>query len=300
MWLPRVGRPADYGERMSSPLRPRGPLPARIYWTRRIVVVGVAVLLVAGLARLLGAGSDASDGGDRARQVSAPAATTPAASADEQQESRKPRRKKSEKPTRAPKPAPDGPCSPSDIVVTPQVRKAVGGSDIDIRLDLRTEEAEACTWQVSPDTMTLKITSGSDLIWTSSECPADLPTEVVVVRRDFRAGVVFSWDARRSDDDCPQHTEWALPGTYHVVAAALAGEPTEVRFELTRPTGAVITKTVTPKPGPEDKADRDKKADRDEKPDRDRKAARDGNTEPGEQSPAEHEADGDGSTEPNG
>ena len=118
MWLPQVERPADYGERMSSPLRPRGPLPARIYWTRRIVVVGVALLLVAGLARLLGAGSDASDdGGDRARQVSAPAATTPAASSDEQQESRKPRRKKSEKPTREPKPAPEGPCSPSDIVV---------------------------------------------------------------------------------------------------------------------------------------------------------------------------------------
>ena len=35
---------------MSSPLRPRGHLPARVYWVRRLLVVGVAVLLFAYLA----------------------------------------------------------------------------------------------------------------------------------------------------------------------------------------------------------------------------------------------------------
>ena len=38
----------------------RGPLPARTYWIRRAMVLGTAVLLVFGIARALGAGSDAS------------------------------------------------------------------------------------------------------------------------------------------------------------------------------------------------------------------------------------------------
>ena len=38
----------------------RGSLPARVYWTRRLMVLGTAVLLVIGIARLLGGGSDDS------------------------------------------------------------------------------------------------------------------------------------------------------------------------------------------------------------------------------------------------
>ena len=56
------------------------------------------------------------------------------------------------------------------------------------------------------------------------------------------------YDAKRSDDECSTFTEWAMPGFYHVEAAALAGEPTDVQFELVRPASEVITKTVTPKP----------------------------------------------------
>ena len=42
----------------------RGPLSAGVYWRRRLAVLGVAVLLVVGIARLLGAGSDGSSGDD--------------------------------------------------------------------------------------------------------------------------------------------------------------------------------------------------------------------------------------------
>jgi hypothetical protein len=244
-------------------------------------VVGVAVLLVAGLARILGAGSDASDGGERAVQASAPQASessTPSGTTTTEAETRT--RSTSRKPRREPLPAPEGECVESDVVVTPTIKKAPGGSDVDIALDLRTQESTACTWQVSPESLTVKITSGSDLIWTSQDCRQDLPTEDVVVRRETGTTVDFTWDARRSDDGCPVHTEWALPGTYHVVAAALAGEPTDVTFELTRPTSAVVTKTVTPKPEPKK-----------QKPERDR-GDRQG------QSPTEHQAGDVGVSEP--
>ena len=38
----------------------RGPLPARVYWRRRMLLLALATLLVVGIARLLGSGSDAS------------------------------------------------------------------------------------------------------------------------------------------------------------------------------------------------------------------------------------------------
>ena len=46
---------------MPSTVRPRGPLPARVYWTRRLIVLGVPLLLVVVLARILGGSSDGKD-----------------------------------------------------------------------------------------------------------------------------------------------------------------------------------------------------------------------------------------------
>ncbi len=43
------------------------------------------------------------------------------------------------------------------------------------------------------------------------------------------------WNGKRSDDECSRLTDWALPGWYHVAAAALAGEPSDAQFELEQP-----------------------------------------------------------------
>ena len=96
--------------------------------------------------------------------------------------------------------------------------------------------------------MTLKVTSGDDEIWTSRECPHAVGREEVTLRRDHTTRVDVIWDARRSDEDCSRLTKWALPGWYHVAAAALAGEPSDLQFELERPAPKHVTKTVEPKP----------------------------------------------------
>lgn len=236
----------------SPPLQPRGPLPARVYWTRRLVLVGLALLLVAGFARLLGDSSDgSSSGGDTA--TTAGATTTTAPSADVTTEPVKRKRKKKQTPTEPPLAEPTGPCVSSDIVATPVVPVAQGGGDVALTLNLRTVQTPACTWSVSPDTLTVSITSGNDSIWSSRECPTSLPVQDVVVRQAVDAPISVVWNAKRSDEECSAYTDWALPGFYHVEAAALGGEPTEIQFELVRPASAVITKTVTPKPEPTSK-----------------------------------------------
>ncbi len=57
---------------MRSMARPRGPLPARVYWVRRVLVLGVALALVFGIARLLGGTGDPA--ADSARVVGADSA----------------------------------------------------------------------------------------------------------------------------------------------------------------------------------------------------------------------------------
>lgn len=246
------------------PALTRGPLPARTYWVRRLMVFGTAVLLVFAIGRLLGGGSDGSDGDDAARLTAetptstAPStvetSTEPAATATATA-TRKPGKDKrtSEAPVLA---TPTGPCVGSDVVVEPLVRNAVAGRDVMVVLQLRTIEAEACTWRVSPDALTLNITSGQDRIWTSRDCPRAVPRRDVVVRKAVTTKVGVIWtQAKRSDaDGCTARTDWARAGWYHATAAALGGEPSDVQFELTLPTATTITRTATPKQTPSQSA----------------------------------------------
>ncbi len=234
----------------------RGPLPARVYWVRRAMVLGTAVLLVVAIGRLLGGGSDGSSGADEAAQVGADITSTSTTEITglPTQTTRLPSASPTKKPSRTKTPLaqPDGPCANEDVAITPSVEQAVGGRDVPIVLQLRSRTADACTWRVSPDTVTVNITSGKDRIWTSRDCPAAIRTRDVIVRKAVTADVTLIWtQAKRSDSDgCTRFTGWAMPGWYHVTAAALGGEPSDVQFELTAPVAGTITKTATPKNTP--------------------------------------------------
>src|SRR3954451_8068260 len=100
----------------------RGRLPARVYWVRRLMVLGVAVLLVVGIARLLGGSSDGSSGTDRAATVADTADATATPSTNGPVTSPKQHRHVSAAPvTRVAMPS--GPCAPDDIAMTPSVPK---------------------------------------------------------------------------------------------------------------------------------------------------------------------------------
>jgi hypothetical protein len=238
----------------------RGPLPARVYWTRRLLVVALGLLLVVGIARLLGAGSDGSSGPDRAAQVAAESTASPSAGATTGTPATpgstapSPAKQRPGRAGKAPAPVlaePQGTCTEEDIAVSPRTRTAVAGphGEVRIALDLRTLTSEACTWQVSARTLTVKITSGEDDIWSSRQCPRAVPRADVVVRRDVTTTVDLAWNGRRADQGCGAQSAWALPGTYHVSAAALAGEPADEQFVLEAPARPVIT--LAPRPTPE-------------------------------------------------
>jgi len=140
---------------------------------------------------------------------------------------------------------PTGPCADSDVRVTPAVKgPAYAGRNVTITLRLTTVESPACTWEVSPQSVVVQLTSGSDRIWSTQDCPTGIDSGSVVVRKDHVTAVGVTWSGQWSDDDCSRATLWAQPGYYHAKAAALGAEPEEAQFQLLTPPRP----TITPKP----------------------------------------------------
>ena len=254
---------------MSQPLT-RGPLPASVYWRRRaaaVLVLVTVVSLFSAAVRLVTGGDDEQRGqvalSGAGASSAAPTPTDGAGTVGSEQSEKslpsgdaaggsKGRRGKSEPVL----PEPQGTCADEDVVVRPDVDGAVAGRPVTVRLTLFTKLAVACTWELSRESFTWKITSGEDEIWTSRECPRATPTRELVVRRDTETTAELTWGGKRSDEDCSRFTEWAMPGYYHVTVAPLSGEPRDVQFELQAPVGAVVTASPDPEPQQRDRGRR--------------------------------------------
>jgi hypothetical protein len=265
--LPDQAELRSYGFGMSAVTRPLGPLPPRVYWTRRLLLVAVLFALVFGLARLLGGGGG---GGPSAQPVaaesSAPTSSTttpvssPAAIGTAATVSSSPSPTSTVSPTgkgagknakSTALPEPTGTCSVSDIVVTPSIKdQAHAGKPVTFAMQLSTKSTPACTFDVAPDSLVVKITSGSDRIWSTQDCPKAVPTKSVVLRKGTPTTVDVTWSAMRSDSDCSKTTQWAQAGYYHALAAVFGAEPVDEQFELMKP----VRPTITAKPSPTGKA----------------------------------------------
>lgn len=221
-----------------------------MYWFRRSLVLLTALALVFAIGRLL----DGSGGGSTppvdAAAVAAGSPTTTAPPVAGPLPVQPTATAKAARPTATGTPVvlavPTGPCAVDEITVTPTVPTAVAGGRVSLVLEL-TGIRPACTFSVSNRSVVAKVTSGHDRIWSSQDCPAAVKGGSVVVRSAEPTPVVLTWSGRRSDDDCSRSTAWALPGYYHLTAAAVGSEPGDTQFRLTSPPRPVVTKTAHPK-----------------------------------------------------
>ncbi len=243
-----------------------------MYWVRRLVLLIVLAIVVGtgyGLVTALSAAWQ--DGGERPVATPASAEVTAGGSVQEPSPTGSP----SESPTsplptdppnptdppdstgptgsrteasREPLPEPEGVCPDEDVVVRPSVTDAHVGEPIRVVLEVSTQTTPACTWQVSPGTVFLKISRGGqgDVVWSSQQCPALMPTVQVVARQSQAAEVVVSWSGQMSDEDCSDQARWVLPGNYRAESVARgAVEPLEERFELQEAVREPVTEVPT-------------------------------------------------------
>jgi hypothetical protein len=216
-----------------------------VYWTRRLLVLVVALGLVFGIAHLLGSGGGTSaPAARRVGAVTSPSTTpAPAAVSPTQTVGSRPQ----VSPTPTPLAMPSGPCASSDVVVTPSVRGAAyAGRPVVFAMSLTTKVSPACDWDVTAESLAVRITSGSDRVWSTQDCVGAVPRQSVVVRKDQPVSVTVVWNGQRSDAECTGTTPWMEPGYYHVVAAAFGSEPTDVQFPLLPPPRRTITASPTP------------------------------------------------------
>ncbi|HEY3561403.1 MAG TPA: hypothetical protein VGL05_28255 [Kribbella sp.] len=227
---------------MSSLLRPVGHLPASVYWFRRGLVLAVVVVLIVLLSNLFGGGGDAQNAA--ASDPEPNPTTAPPASAPTSTPTGNGTTAATTKTTKSPTPTPtptktkttpptDLPCESSDVTVTalPANRKIVSGSMLNFVVQLA-PTGDGCKAAVGADKLTVTVTSGKDLIWSTTQCEKAIQNATLVVAKGKQSAVTVPWDGHRSRPGCLPGQPVAKPGTY-VVKAEYNGRPSsEQAFQV--------------------------------------------------------------------
>ena len=224
-------------------MRPAGPLPARIYWVRRALLV-ILLLVVFSLVswavdRLTGGGDDAAgatssgtpaggDGGGASGVGASDQQQGPRKDHHSKKHEQRPHKAKHHRPA-----APSGPCTPTDVAIAVEVHDVNAGHANPVALKLTSVATPACTLAITADTLALRITSGSDVVWSSDECPNAVLAREVVVRAHKPVFYTFDWNGRRSTETCSQPGKAAEPGGYWAEAALIGADVHRAYFDVT-------------------------------------------------------------------
>lgn len=189
--------------------QPVGPLPAATYWRRRAGVgAGVAVLLlVAGLA-WPGGGS----GPDRLQARATPSASpSPRPTAGAGAAAATPTPSTSAGAAACPNEA-------LEVDVTTDVPTYPQGSTAVVTIGIKNTGTTPCLRAVEAGAIDATITSGSDRIWSSSDCPRTAELRAALLQPGQQTAVTVKWPGTRSAAGCPSGLPAPQPGTYRVTA----------------------------------------------------------------------------------
>jgi hypothetical protein len=180
---------------MSQPRR----LPARVYWVRRLVVLGIPLVIVAVVVWLVaGRGSD---------EAPAPAAETPSV---------------------APAQEPDVSQPPADedgvadcaatglaLAMTPDATSFAGGVSPTFTVAITNTGAEACLVDAGEVQREIVVTSGTDRIWSNRDCVVPgTESRTLLLTAGGNDTTTFAWNRVRSAEGCPQGLPAPGSGTY--------------------------------------------------------------------------------------
>lgn len=194
---------------MSALLHPVGPESAGTYWIRRAAVVAIAVGLIAGLIWLLGPKGDPVAGvPSTTTSPSAPSpdvspsAATPATSSST---------------SVSPSPSSTGPtaCDPTAVKVNVAgFRNVVIGTKQVLSVGIKNTASAPCVLDLKASAFEVKITSGTDAIWSTASCARLIPEKKTTLKAGAGYEFKVTWNLHRSTADCATDKQDLGAGTY--------------------------------------------------------------------------------------
>jgi hypothetical protein len=188
---------------VSTVLRPVGPLPPRIYWVRRGVLLAAVLLLIIIIAvSCSGGGTKKPTAGNTPGPQTTPTSTNVAA------------------------------CLPTSLKLALQTDKPIYaiGSPATFTGVFTNITAVACRLTMSPANETWKVTSGTPTVWTNEACQRSQVARTKTIAPGGSRRVHIQWDGKVQTSGCTAGDP-AQSGTY-VLRATLDG--------YTAQTGAVF------------------------------------------------------------
>jgi hypothetical protein len=118
---------------------------------------------------------------------------------------------------------PGDPCDAKDLVVALQAGQDVYNRGVtpSFLLTIVSTSRVKCTVDVGPRALEMRVTSGSDRVWSTADCVSGPGVDTQTLERGVPYVRTIQWDRRLSGSDCSSRRSSAAPGTY--VAAAQAG-----------------------------------------------------------------------------
>jgi hypothetical protein len=175
---------------------PVGPLPGRVYWTRRIVLLAVVAIVVIVIAVSCSGGSGPGRGaGASPTRSTSPSSSTPTVSALV--------------------------CRRDQLAVTADTDADTypAGALPRLRISVRNTGSAPCTLTESPSTRSWTIFSGPDQVWTTVGCTTAHNATQTTLAVGASARHTFVWNRHRSGKQCAASTVVAGPGTYQLTVA---------------------------------------------------------------------------------
>jgi len=194
---------------MSYVVHPVGPEGARVYWIRRLIMIAVAICLIALLWAFLARGGKSSSGRQAGPTSSPSTSAAPSGGAG---------------------------CVAASLQVTlTGSAQAYAASEMpSFTLTAVNTSKTACTLTMSDASRQLVITSGSDRIWSSADCPATAPpaTPLLLLAAGDKGTATIAWDRTRSAQGCPAGLAAPRSGTYKAAGSLLGANSDAVVFTL--------------------------------------------------------------------
>ncbi len=198
---------------------PIGGKPPEIYWRRRIVAA-IGVVLVFVVIYFLATSPGGKADGTVTSKTNAPQVSSDA----------------SPDPTILPSGDASRPCTSADVTLTMAANPGTfAGSALPVfDVAIKQTGSSPCRLDTAAADTEILITSGSDRIFSSLDCPADatINARQFLLQPDANEAFQVTWNRKRSAPECATVSADPRPGTYHAILTVQGIEGNDTTFVL--------------------------------------------------------------------